>query len=51
MCYFYLENVPLFPHNLQEVTEDLKNYQTVIEALHEQAANLGEQVKEKLFNL
>jgi len=30
----------------KEVTEDLKNYQTVIEALHEQAANLGEQDRE-----
>ena len=28
----------------QEVTEELKNYQSVIEALHEQAASLGEQV-------
>ncbi|KAH3857022.1 hypothetical protein DPMN_099619 [Dreissena polymorpha] len=28
----------------KDVTDDLKNYQSVIEALHEQAANLGEQV-------
>ena len=33
-------------HNsvLQDVTDELKNYQSVMEALHEQAANLGEQV-------
>ncbi|KAK7507079.1 hypothetical protein BaRGS_00001930 [Batillaria attramentaria] len=30
----------------KEVTEELKNYQTVIEALHEQAASLGEQDRE-----
>lgn len=28
----------------KDVTDELKNYQSVIEALHEQAANLGEQV-------
>ena len=28
----------------QDVTDELKNYQSVMEALHEQAANLGEQV-------
>ncbi|GFS19194.1 spectrin beta chain [Elysia marginata] len=30
----------------KEVTEELKNYQSVIEGLHEQAANLGEQDRE-----
>ncbi|XP_076464437.1 spectrin beta chain-like isoform X2 [Babylonia areolata] len=30
----------------KEVTEELKNYQTAIEALHEQAASLGEQDRE-----
>lgn len=30
--------------NFQDVTEELKNYQSVIESLHEQAASLGEQV-------
>ncbi|XP_035827842.1 spectrin beta chain isoform X4 [Aplysia californica] len=30
----------------KEVTEELKSYQSVIEALHEQAANLGEQDRE-----
>ncbi|KAK7104923.1 spectrin beta chain-like isoform X2 [Littorina saxatilis] len=30
----------------KEVTEELKNYQDVIEALHEQAASLGEQDRE-----
>ncbi|XP_041353644.1 spectrin beta chain-like isoform X2 [Gigantopelta aegis] len=30
----------------KEVTDDLKNYQSVIEALHEQATNLGEQDRE-----
>ncbi|XP_052270062.1 spectrin beta chain-like isoform X3 [Dreissena polymorpha] len=30
----------------KDVTDDLKNYQSVIEALHEQAANLGEQDRE-----
>lgn len=30
----------------KEVTEELKNYQTAIEALHEQAAGLGEQDRE-----
>ena len=29
----------------KDVTDELKNYQSVIEALHEQAANLGEQVR------
>lgn len=30
---------------LQEETEEIKSYQSVIEGLHEQAANLGEQVR------
>ncbi|XP_060584243.1 spectrin beta chain-like isoform X5 [Ruditapes philippinarum] len=30
----------------KDVTDELKNYQSVIEALHEQAANLGEQDRE-----
>ena len=39
-------NMPVMPvcYYVQEVTEELKNYQSVIEALHEQAASLGEQV-------
>ena len=39
-------NMPMMPvcYYVQEVTEELKNYQSVIEALHEQAASLGEQV-------
>ena len=38
--------MPMMPacYYVQEVTEELKNYQSVIEALHEQAASLGEQV-------
>ena len=35
----------MFFLHLQDVTDELKNYQSVMEALHEQAANLGEQVK------
>jgi len=36
----------------KDVTDELKNYQSVIEALHEQAANLGEQVTlPSLFNV
>ena len=30
---------------LQDVAEELNNYQSVIDALHEQAGNLGEQVR------
>jgi spectrin beta len=33
----------------KDVTDELKNYQSVIEALHEQAANLGEQVRFLFF--
>ena len=34
----------LYNGMFQDVTDELKNYQSVMEALHEQAANLGEQV-------
>ena len=39
---------PAVPVSLQEVSEDLQNYSSVIQALHEQAGNLGEQVSELL---
>lgn len=44
--YYWINFFNKFFFMKQEVTEELKTYQTVIKGLHNQAANLGEQVFE-----
>lgn len=45
--YIQYQMINLFLHLfMQEVTDELKNYESTLAALHEQAANLGEQDRE-----
>lgn len=45
--YIQYQMIKLFLHLfMQEVTDELKNYESTLAALHEQAANLGEQDRE-----
>lgn len=39
----------VFTIDLQDVTDELKNYANTIDALHSQAAGLGEKVSTELF--
>ena len=47
----WFENLITNIFYLQEVTDELKNYESTVQALHEQAANLGEEVQYTYFSL